>query len=156
MHQPASNGINVSAPIICTTMYTSTPVPNCLGFPWNDWSLASKFQPHSTCFSMRERSDGRLACSTAKRLSCGWVHCLQVSKENGKIQQKWCCTTGDGRNPKQPHGIYTTLQIMGINYQPQLVQDCFHPQYDGQIHQAVHECVYMIYACLYIWGYVYV
>ena len=37
-------------------------------------------------------------------------------------------TTADGRNPAPP-GMYKTLQINGIDYQPQLVQDFFHQQY---------------------------
>ncbi len=39
------------------------------------------------------------------------------------------CDTVDGRNPKQPPGMYKNLVNNGINYQPQLVQDFFHQQY---------------------------
>ena len=36
----------------------------------------------------------------------------------------------DGRNPRQPPGMYKTLYLnSGIDYQPQLVQDFFHQQY---------------------------
>ena len=37
--------------------------------------------------------------------------------------------TGDGRNPKQPPGMYKTFVNNGRNYQPQLVQDFVHQQY---------------------------
>ena len=36
----------------------------------------------------------------------------------------------DGRNPAPPE-MYKTLQIMGKNYHPQLVQDFFHQPYDN-------------------------
>ena len=37
--------------------------------------------------------------------------------------------TVDGRNPKQPPGMYKNPENTGINYQPQLVQDYSHQQF---------------------------
>ena len=42
----------------------------------------------------------------------------------------WCHTV-DGRNPKQPPGTVLKPCNNGINYQPQLVQDFFHQQYNS-------------------------
>ena len=67
------------------------------------------------------------------------VH-ISFFKTETKRDVKVCfrLSTVDGRNPKQPHGMYKTLQII-VYLLYQLVQDFFHQPYHGSEHWQMHR-----------------
>ena len=105
------------------------------------WKVLGNFlrwktdEMNMTCCHIQVFSHPKVhSCWVTGLLSCEISHLWEVKmgkKRWVSNEIKWyrnIIVLGDGRNPKQPPGIYKTLWILGYLLQ-QLVQDFFHQQY---------------------------
>ena len=102
-------------------------------------SIASSVAAICFAFKLQAFQTGFHAIVYITRQHCFWVHSIGEKGLMELLMKRWCPNfpwkfwiiyiyNYIGRNPKQPPGMYETLQIMG--YLPyQLVQDFFHQPY---------------------------